>query len=335
MLKHADSRSAAQTEVLLAASNFVWQAYVVPVCHVCTSPSYERVLSADAGELEINRCEACGFVYLASWEQSVESFEDLYDYYERLGERELASRHSRENQARQKNLLKKLGGYTEGRRLLDVGCGYGQLLQTAKDEGWDAAGIDLSEAAVVLCQRRGLAAHRTDFFDRTLDEQRFDVIVMSELIEHVPSPQRFLKRAEELLSAGGVLYLTTPNFGSLARRILGEAWSVIHPEHIGYFERSTLRKMTRAETGLREIAIEANNIAPSVVIALLGARGAPSRGAATRMHRETRRGLDQQLRRAIHRNRMLRASKALLNHTVSRAGLGDTLVAWLQKPPGS
>jgi 2-polyprenyl-3-methyl-5-hydroxy-6-metoxy-1,4-benzoquinol methylase len=283
-------------------------------------------------DLEVNRCKSCGFVYLASWEQSLAKSQELYDYYGRLSEDDLTRRYSPENRTRQQELLNALAGYTQGRRLLDVGCGDGQLLQTAKDEGWDALGIDLSESAILLCHRRELAASKTDFFDGSLDEKRFDVIIMSELVEHVPSPQRFLKRAEELLAADGVLYLTTPNFGSLARRMLGETWSVIHPEHIGYFERSTLRKMVSAETTLREIKTEANNIAPSTFVAWLRRRSVQSSGTAADVHRETRRGLDQQLRRAVQRSRMLGASKDLLNHAISRAGLGDTLVVWLQKP---
>jgi len=271
-------------------------------------------------------------VYLANWERNLARSEELYDYYGRLSAEELTQRHSPENRARQQKLLRALAGYTRGRRLLDVGCGDGQLLQTAKDEGWDAVGIDLSGTAILLCHRRGLAASKTDFFDVSLDGRRFDVIVMSELIEHVPSPQRFLKRAEELLDSNGILYLTTPNFGSLARRALGESWSVIHPEHIGYFERSTLRKMASAETRLREIKIEANNIAPSTFVAWMRRRGTRRAGAVAELHRETRRGLDQRLRRAVHRSQALEASKQLLNHAVSRAGLGDTLVAWLQKP---
>jgi 2-polyprenyl-3-methyl-5-hydroxy-6-metoxy-1,4-benzoquinol methylase len=291
------------------------------------------VLSRGWDNLDVNRCKSCGFVYLASWEQSLAKSQELYDYYGQLSEEDMTRRHSPENRARQQELLKGLSGCTRGRRLLDVGCGDGQLLQTAKDEGWNALGIDLSETAILLCHRRGLAASNTDFFDGSLDEQRFDAIVMSELIEHVPSPQRFFKRAEELLDVGGVLYLTTPNFGSLARRMLGETWSVIHPEHIGYFERSTLSRLASEETGLREIRIEANNIAPSTFVTWLRRRGNQTGAKAANVHREARRGLDQRLRRAVHQSPALGAWRDLLNHAISRAGLGDTLVAWLQKPP--
>ena len=316
----------------VAALHFVWQAYGMPACHVCASRSFEPVLSVPERDLDVHRCTSCGFVYLASWERSIQSVELLYDYYSQLTEDDVIQRHSPENRARQQKLLRSLAGHVRGRRLLDVGCGDGQLLQTANDEGWDAFGIDLSEAAIGLCRKRGLNASKTDFFSESLNGRRFDVIIMSELIEHVPSPQRFLKRAEELLNLGGVLYLTTPNFGSLARRALSESWSVIHPEHIGYFERSTLRNMVLAETGLREMRIEANNIAPSTIVAWLRRRRPPTASAGAATHRQMRRGLDQRLRRALHRRPALSLAKELLNRVVSRAGLGDTLVAWLQKP---
>jgi len=271
-------------------------------------------------------------VYLASWEQSLDRLGELYDYYGRLTADDWRRRYSSQNRARQRELLKELVCHARGRRLLDVGCGEGQLPETAQDEGWNAFGIDLSETAVRLCCERGLPASQTDFFDSSLDHRRFDAIVMSELIEHVPAPGRFLRRADELLEEGGILYLTTPNFGSLARRILGDKWPVIHPEHIGYFERSTLRSMASEQTGLRPIRIEANNIAPSSFVAWLRLRGARSADAGTPAHRDAERSLDQNLRRALHRSRALRTSKELLNHAISRAGLGDTLVGWLQKP---
>ena len=302
-------------------------------CHACTSQTFELLFSADEGSLEVNRCLSCGFVYLASWERSLKQFGELYDYYGRLTGEDLQRRYSLENRARQQEVLRKLARYASGRRLLDVGCGEGQLLRTAQSEGWDTFGIELSETAVRLCRERGLAVSKTDFFDSSLDHERFDGIIMSELIEHVPAPGQFLRRAEELLEPGGILYLTTPNFGSLARRMLGEAWSVVHPEHIGYFERTTLKRMVAEETGLREIRIEANNITPSTLVAWVLDQGTQSPRAVTAAHRKARRSVDQRLRRAVQRSRPLRASKTLLNHAVSFAGLGDTLVAWLQKPP--
>lgn len=302
-------------------------------CHVCASPSFDRLLSVDRSNFDVRRCRSCGFVYLSSWEKSLAEADALYDYYRGLTVADLNRRHSPENRARQRKLLKELARHTNGRSLLDVGCGDGQLLRTARDQGWDAFGIDLSAGAIRLCQELGLQATQTDFFDSSLDGRRFDVIVMSELLEHVPSPQRFLQRAKDLLADRGVLYLTTPNFGSLARRLLREDWSVIHAEHIGYLERSTLRSMAVEGAGFREIRIDANNVAPSTLVAWWRGRGATPAGSVSEAHREMRRGLDQRLRRAFRQSPLLTISKDLVNLLVSRAGLGDTLVAWFQKPP--
>jgi 2-polyprenyl-3-methyl-5-hydroxy-6-metoxy-1,4-benzoquinol methylase len=293
------------------------------------------LLHRPGANLGVDRCGTCGFVYLDGWEQSLARHAELYDYYSDLDEATMAERHSPQNRARQQELLRELARLTHGRTLLDVGCGDGQLLETARDEGWDGTGIDLSEPAIRICRERGLAASKTDFFDHAFDARRFDAIVMSELVEHVPSPHRFLRRASDLLKPGGVLYLTTPNFGSLARRMLGDSWSVIHPEHIGYFERATLKQMASEHTGLRVLKIEANNISPSTIVAWMRSRGREAATEATHAHREAREGLDQRLRGAILKSRTLSAAKKMANHLISRSGLGDTLVAWLQKPTSS
>jgi 2-polyprenyl-3-methyl-5-hydroxy-6-metoxy-1,4-benzoquinol methylase len=317
---------------VLARIGVVCQAYVVPRCHVCSSTRSEPVLRAIGGELR--RCASCGFVYLATWEESLARADELYDYYAEIDEDASKLRHSAQNRRRQQQLLGRLGSLVQGKSLLDVGCGDGQLLSTAGDEGWEATGIDLSPHAVRLSRARGLRASKTDFFDESIDSQRFDVIVMSELLEHVPGPQRFMQRAEALLEEGGVLYLTTPNFGSLSRRMLAEEWSVVHPEHVGYFERNTLHAMTTQNTGFRTLEIEARNIAPSTFIAWASRKRDAHEGAAAAAHRATREGADQRLRAILERSRALGLSKTLVNRALSRTGLGDTLVAWLQKPSG-
>ena len=68
-------------------------------------------------------------MYLADWEQSLENADELYVYYERFTDEDVALRCSLENRARQRALLKALSSFTSGHRLLDVGCGIGQRLR--------------------------------------------------------------------------------------------------------------------------------------------------------------------------------------------------------------
>ena len=69
-----------------------------------------------------------------------------------------------------------------------------------------------------------------DFFSPELDEERYGLIVMSEFLEHVPHPSRFLVRAHELLVPNGVVYLTTPNFGSFERHLCIGTQGCVHSQ---------------------------------------------------------------------------------------------------------
>src|SRR4029077_3834385 len=149
------------------------------------------------------------------------------------------------------------------RTLLDVGCGLGELVRVAVDSGWDARGIELSAEAVAVCRRFDLPCDTTNFFDPALDG-RYGLITMVELIEHVANPRTFFERAAELLEPGGVLYLTTPNFNALGRRLLGPDWPLIGPEHVNYFPPATLQGLV-ATTPFAVVGLRTKNISPSQV----------------------------------------------------------------------
>lgn len=106
------------------------------------------------------------------------------------------------------------------RRLLDVGCGPGTFIGNYLD-GIEAIGIDLSASQIGYATRTyGNARHR--FSARSLAGlveagERFDAITMIELIEHLTpeAATRLLAEARQLLTPGGVLVVTTPNYRSL------------------------------------------------------------------------------------------------------------------------
>ena len=75
----------------------------------------------------------------------------------------------------------------------------------AANEGWNAFGLESSSAAVILARSKGLSVEEGDFLSLPLPSG-FDVIVMSELIEHLTDPVPFLRRAFEILRPGGLLH---------------------------------------------------------------------------------------------------------------------------------
>lgn len=267
-------------------------------------------------------------IYLADWREAFEA--PLYEYYAERRHATLEQRYHPLNTQRHREFLDWLALHTRGRRLLDVGCGEAHLVHTAVSQGWDGWGIDLAEHAIALGRSFGVPCDVKDFFSPDLDDRRFDVIVMSEFIEHVPRPARFLARAETLLEAGGLLYLTTPNFASLTHRVVGPAWRSITRKHLSYFVPSSLQRMIRERTGMSIAMLSSRNLEMAAIVAALrgrirnlGRNGLPAATSAL----TAARGRDQELRSTIERSRALRLLKHGLNRAIGAGGVGDTIVA--------
>lgn len=110
-------------------------------------------------------------------------------------------------------------------RILDVGCGDGAIIFKLKAR-FDAAytlyftGIDVSALDIDFAnQRKNYFNHercdfiRADATESGLDQGAFDMVINTEVIEHMPDPGRLLATMKRLLKKGGLLILTTPNEG--------------------------------------------------------------------------------------------------------------------------
>jgi SAM-dependent methyltransferase len=148
-------------------------------------------------------------------------------------------------QKRARALASSLECYGTRRRMLDVGFGAGTMLRAFAERSWQAYGIEASQAAVQQARDAGLGhVSQGDFLAAPFSDGFFDVLVMTELIEHLPDPRPFLQQARRLLRPGGVLYLTTPHGNGLSARVLGLAWSVVAPpEHLNLFSVASLRTL--------------------------------------------------------------------------------------------
>lgn len=309
----------------------------VSPCLLCGSVDAVSVLSkasetAHFEHVEVLRCTACDHRYLAHWADTLSL--PLYTYYAERVDWPREQLLDPLNQERYAGLVERFEGKSSGRRLLDVGCGMGHLVKVARERGWDARGIDTSHAAVRLGERLGTGVEELDFFSPSLDDNRFDVIVMTELLEHVPKPLDFLRRSRDLLSAGGLFYLTTPNFNSLTRRIAGAAWAPIHPEHISYFVGSTLARAMR-DVGFTVARVGSRNTSPAQILGSLR-RSSPnadrSAPTASRVNAgsadATQLDATQRLRRTIRSSKALTKLLDLTNTALDLTHTGDTLVAW-------
>ncbi|HEY3188696.1 MAG TPA: class I SAM-dependent methyltransferase, partial [Solirubrobacteraceae bacterium] len=194
------------------------------------------------GHGDLFRCRECGTVQ----QPSLPRGGALHDLYRDMRDAEyLAEEEGRRRTARR--LLDLVGSHVPRGRLLDVGCGHGLLLAEARDRGYDVEGLELSaDAARHARERLGLPVRELALEDAELDGERFDVVVLADVLEHLEDPVGALDRCAELLGPDGALLVVTPDPSSLTARLARDRWWGYLPAHCCLLPRVTLRELVTA-----------------------------------------------------------------------------------------
>jgi cyclopropane-fatty-acyl-phospholipid synthase len=131
-----------------------------------------------------------------------------------------------EAQERKHDYIAEQIGIGEGRRVLDLGCGWGPLLDDIRRRGGQGVGVTLSEAQAAACRRNGLDVHLRDAREVTADTfGPFDAVASLGAFEHFCSVEEYRAGRQDeiygglfaniagMLPVGGRLYLQTMVFG--------------------------------------------------------------------------------------------------------------------------
>lgn len=131
----------------------------------------------------------------------------------------------------------------QGGRLLEIGCGQGDLLVEAQRAGYDVVGVEISSSAARTASDRlgGGKVICGEIESVALRDNHFDVCVLSDVIEHVRDPVAFLATIRRLLRTDGVLFIATPSLDSWSAKLLRQNWMEMKPEHLSYFDTNTIQ----------------------------------------------------------------------------------------------
>ncbi|MEN3046503.1 MAG: class I SAM-dependent methyltransferase [Candidatus Hydrothermales bacterium] len=133
-------------------------------------------------------------------------------------------------------------------KIIEIGSGRGYLLYILKQMGYSAKGVEISKEACLYAQRK----FNVEVFNGTLEEyakltdERYDLILLIDLIEHIKDPHSFMNSLSLISKKGTKLVIDTPNSESRDIEIYKEKFIGFNPYHIRLYSLNSLTHLLRA-----------------------------------------------------------------------------------------
>tara|TARA_R110002073_G_scaffold191088_1_gene349761 strand:+ start:1028 stop:1726 length:699 start_codon:yes stop_codon:yes gene_type:complete len=163
-------------------------------------------------------------VNLRTQHKSEEYWDNAFDVSWQAGTREWPTKNQ---------LIKNLTSPSD--RILDVGCGTGALLRYLQEYDYkNLEGLEISRRAVEVLSNHGITMHHAKLPDLPLPDNQFDVIIASQVLEHIIPRQKFLRELRRLMKSEGSLIIFVPN------NCLGP---IDEPSHVVKFTKLSLEKV--------------------------------------------------------------------------------------------
>jgi len=253
-------------------------------CPVCGSRDAKR-LGARGGrahheargvETNVVRCNECALIYTHPTLMPVTNpYDKESDKYFQL--------HDEQEKIRQGESFAAFAEVVLGGpgRMLELGCGCGELLRGAMNRGWSARGVEMTDGFIRVAIAHGVPIERSPIEScKSLDET-YDVVMLAAILEHLYDPMETLLRIKNAVRPGGLLFIDVPNeaslsmqIGNLYMRARGRDWAInlsptFPPFHVVGFSPPSLRRALN-EVGFEVYKLEVfkwkNNLPPSTTV---------------------------------------------------------------------
>jgi len=216
-------------------------------CPLCAGQELQTLSAKlrDSETLSVLQCQGCSHIFL-------DNFDHIDpDFYATGGitkdrpfgsEIEARLRHfDFENEER----LQRVGNLIINKRVLDFGCGAGDLLERVVPKDAVAHGVEPNVQFREYLVSKGL----TVFPKAENIEEKYDVILSFHVLEHLKDPVGALRQLKHLLNPGGTIYLEVPNVNDALRVIYEvDEYGVFHffKSHLHYFSRQSMQQIMQA-----------------------------------------------------------------------------------------
>ena len=223
-------------------------------CVICNGDNLEPFAKLDY--FEAKKCKDCGMI-----STNPHLTEDgLLEYYENYLTDRLSNIDPQEKiLLEQRNLTYLIDRnwilkFIDNGKVLDVGCSGGQFLNTFDPKKWERLGVEVSNEDSDFAKNTYDIDVKVGFLPNMHFDEKFDLVMLRGVIEHISQPVEFLQKCYELLKPGGYLFITAAPAGdSFAFDVYREKWILFNPvEHLHFFTVDLLDKKLR-DFGLKLI----------------------------------------------------------------------------------
>jgi 2-polyprenyl-3-methyl-5-hydroxy-6-metoxy-1,4-benzoquinol methylase len=253
-----DQITTTETSLLRSADGTLWRPEDRP-CPVCNSKSF-KTIGARGGlahregkgvKTNIVQCVTCKVLYSKPTlipltnpyaAETADEYFAIHDSNQKIANGEAIA-------AEAESILKRTG------RMLELGCGRGESLVGAARRGWEVHGVEMTEGFARIATANRINVEQATIADcKALEKgERFEVILLGAVLEHLYAPAETLLRACHALSPGGLLFIDVPNELSLAARVgnfymrlRGRDWAInlsptFPPFHVVGFSPASLK----------------------------------------------------------------------------------------------
>ena len=181
------------------------------------------------------QCKSCGFMFVYP-QPTKDELKEIYseNYFDEWGSKEAENSLREIKMKTYKKQLLEIGKFQDFHTILDIGCGLGYSLDSAVEQGYEITGVEFNEGVANEIRQRHEKIY-TDLDEILAKNQKYDVITLMEVLEHLPDLSKLFTELHRLMSENSLIMLTTIDADSGRAKFLRDGWYHIHHDHLWYF----------------------------------------------------------------------------------------------------
>lgn len=213
-------------------------------CVICNKKRFEIINELDRYGFyyPTGICKNCGMVQQSSYYNEIflkkfysEYYNFFYSHFKNPEERF----HSQYESAKKSYNYVKQFLHNKNSNILEIGCGAGGILKYYNNMGYDTKGLDYDDDQLNYGISQGLDLENLNKYS---SQNKYDLVILSHVLEHMSEPEREIKKAKEFLKENGYLYIEVPSIHSIKN--LNYNYNIKNFFHIAHYLHFSLNSFT-------------------------------------------------------------------------------------------